>query len=547
MSGLRDYQLQGNQAVKDAFASGLRRVGASLFTGAGKSHMGAELAAEVYRKGRRVIWLTHRDELVGQTFRHLARVIPARDIGIVKASKNEVDAPVVLASIHTLRSTDRLAQIQQPSMTVVDEAHVSVSDIFLRYFKHVDALPGGRGYLVGFTATWVRSDTRGLGDVWEKVVFKRSVKWGVTHGPGPDGKSVPVPPGYGYLVEPNAIQLGGNLDFSQVRIGSDGDYMERDLDDVIMIEDLRDTVVKGYHSFTPNASALLFAPTQASARYFGEGFRESGVKVAEMFSGTSVTERRYNRAGFDNGAIKILLTCTALAEGFDCPRCDTALMLRPSRHPGLITQQIGRILRPWPGKTKGSILDFVGVLDSADMRALVDLSETPEKTTSDSGELTDTLDELERELEPTMVPKINGAYAIDLFAGTEAKWLRTKHGVPFVTTRDHLYWIAQDSDGSWGVGRCSSRNIQGGRWLVTGLSSAEALEYGSDVALDEDPSIAGRSSFWRKGNQRPTEGQLNMVTRLGISTHGLNKSTLSDAINIHLATQILANVKGEWG
>lgn len=532
MSGLRDYQLQGNQAVKDAFASGLRRVGVSLFTGAGKSHMGAELAAEVYRKGRRVIWLTHRDALIGQTYRHLARVIPARHIGVVKAGKNEVDKPVVLASIHTLRSAERLVQIRQPSMTIVDEAHVSVSDTYLQYFKHVDAMPGGRGYLVGFTATWVRSDTRGLGDVWEKIVYKRSIKWGVRNG---------------YLVEPNAIQLGGDLDFSQVRVGSDGDYVERDLAELVMVEDLRDTVVKGYHSFTPNASAVLFAPTQASARYFGEALRESGVKVAEIFSGTGVTERRYNFAAFDNGAVQVLVTCVALAEGWDCPRCDTALMVRPSRHPGLITQQLGRILRPWPGKTKATILDFVGVLDSADMRAIIDLSETPEKIISDSDELTDILDELEREPEPTMVPKIMGAHAIDLFAGTEAKWLRTEHGVPFVTTRDHLYWIAQDADGAWGVGRCSSRSIKDGRWLVTGLTSAEALEYGSDAALDEDPSIAGRSSSWRQGNQRPSEGQLSMAVSLGIDTDGLNKSALSDVINVHRATQLLANVKGDTG
>jgi superfamily II DNA or RNA helicase len=524
---LRDYQLQGNQAAEDAFASGLRRVGLSLFTGAGKTIMFSAQAAKVFNKGRRVVILTHRDTLIPQTIRQLERFMPRSAIGVVKANKNEITAPVIVASIHTLRSEERLDQILPPNLTIVDEAHVSVSDTYLRYYEHVDAVPGGKGYLLGYTATWVRSDTRGLGDVWEKIVFKRSVQWGVKHG---------------YLVEPRAVQLGGDLDMSGVRTGIDGDYMEKDLAELVMVEDLKDTVVKGYANLTPGRSAVLFAPTQESARYFGAALRESGVRVAEIFAGTSITERRYNFSAFDNGAVQVLITCTALAEGWDSPKCDVALMLRPSKHPGLITQQIGRILRPWPGKQFATILDFVGVLDNADMRSIIDLSETPERITSDSVDQSE-LEPKESTPDPRMVKKIEGVHTVDLFAGTEARWLTTKHGVPFVNTRDHLYFVAQ-LDGDWAVGRCSSKSIQGGCWLVKGLTSAEALEYGSEIALEEDASIAGRKSSWRQGNQRPSAGQLQMAHGMGIDTEEMNKAQVSDAINVHKATQILANING---
>jgi superfamily II DNA or RNA helicase len=525
---LRDYQLQGNQAAEDAFASGLRRVGLSLFTGAGKTIMFSAQAAKVFNKGRRVVILTHRDTLIPQTIRQLERFMPRSAIGVVKANKNEITAPVIVASIHTLRSEERLDQILPPNLTIVDEAHVSVSDTYLRYYEHVDAVPGGKGYLLGYTATWVRSDTRGLGDVWEKIVFKRSVQWGVKHG---------------YLVEPRAVQLGGDLDMSGVRTGIDGDYMEKDLAELVMVEDLKDTVVKGYANLTPGRSAVLFAPTQESARYFGAALRESGVRVAEIFAGTSITERRYNFSAFDNGAVQVLITCTALAEGWDSPKCDVALMLRPSKHPGLITQQIGRILRPWPGKQFATILDFVGVLDNADMRSIIDLSETPERVVSDDTDSQSELEPKESTPDPRMVKKINGVHTVDLFAGTEARWLTTKHGVPFVNTRDHLYFVAQ-LDGDWAVGRCSSKSIQGGCWLVKGLTSAEALEYGSEIALEEDASIAGRKSSWRQGNQRPSAGQLQMAHGMGIDTEEMNKAQVSDAINVHKATQILANING---
>jgi superfamily II DNA or RNA helicase len=353
------------------------------------------------------------------------------------------------------------------------------------------------------------------------------VQWGVKHG---------------YLVEPRAVQLGGDLDMSGVRTGIDGDYMEKDLAELVMVEDLKETVVKGYANLTPGRSAVLFAPTQESARYFGAALRESGVRVAEIFAGTSITERRYNFSAFDNGAVQVLITCTALAEGWDSPKCDAALMLRPSKHPGLITQQIGRILRPWPSKKFATILDFVGVLDNADMRSIIDLSETPERVASNTAEQSE-LEPKESTPDPRMAKKIDGVHTIDLFAGTQARWLTTKHGVPFVNTRDHLYFVAQ-LDGNWAVGRCSSKSIQGGCWLVKGLTSAEALEYGSEMALEEDASIAGRKSSWRQGNQRPSAGQLQMAQGIGIDTEGMNKAAVSDAINVHRATQILSNING---
>jgi hypothetical protein len=142
-----------------------------------------------------------------------------------------------------------------------------------------------------------------------------------------------------------------------------------------------------------------------------------------------------------------------------------------------------------------------------------------------------------------MAKKIDGVHTIDLFAGTQARWLTTKHDVPFVNTRDHLYFVAQ-LGGNWAVGRCSSKSIQGGCWLVKGLTSAEALEYGSEIALEEDSSIAGRKSSWRQGNQRPSVGQLQMAHGMGIDTEGMNKAAVSDAINVHRATQILSNING---
>src|SRR5437763_11899520 len=165
MPTLRKYQHEAKTAVAKAYWDGLRRVGISLPTGVGKTVIFSSIAHDVWANGKRVIILVHLDALVSQTVNKLLDPgIPIEAIGIVKAERNQVHAPVIVASIQTLANPNRLEQIIPPHLTVVDEAHMSAAPRYLAYFRHVNAVPGGLGYLVGLTATWMRHDRAGLGD-----------------------------------------------------------------------------------------------------------------------------------------------------------------------------------------------------------------------------------------------------------------------------------------------------------------------------------------------------------------------------------------------
>lgn len=531
---LRDYQLAAKAAVSRDFDAGHTAVGVSLPTGVGKSKIMASLVQDIYAKGLRSVTLLHRDTLVAQFAEHLAEVVPASAIGMVKAGKNDVNAPVIVASIHTLRSDARLSQLVPPHLTVVDEAHVSVSDGYLRYYDHV-GISAGRAHAVGFTATWMRNDRRGLGDVWQKISYKRSLKWAVDHG---------------HLVPPVTYQLGGDLDLSGVRIGADGDYTDKAAEAAVMVEDLQETVVEGYRKMATGRSAVLFAPTMESARYFGCALTESGVSVGEIFATTSKAARRYTFSQFDRGAIQVLITCTALAEGWDAPRCDAVLCVRPTRSAGMFVQQVGRALRPWPGKTDALVLDFVGVTDDKSIVAHIDLSETPESRPREES-ICRRCSSIPCECEAGegdapistqyLAKKISGVHEVDLFAGTRARWLRTQHGVPFVATRESLYFLAQH-DATWSVGRCPSRTLVGCEWVAWGLSSEDALDAGSDIAIAADPSIADKKASWRRG--MPNDRQIEYALSLGIATDGLNKSRLSDEISTVIASRVLSQIGG---
>ena len=556
MFTLRRYHHVAHEATHNAFDRGLHRPGIQLPTGTGKTRLMAYGAEMVWHQGERVNIYLHRDTLVEQTARTLALAgIPEEEIGIVKANKHEIDRRALIVSVHSLRGTERLKTLPKPKLNVVDEAHVSISPTYLKLYDYL----GNDAYFAGYTATWVRSDDGKLGDFCEEIVFSRPIYWAIDKG---------------YLVKPKTYQLGGDLDLdlSQIRTTKEGDYNDNDSEAVVMVEEVRDAVVKGYLKLTPGRSAVLFAPTQVSARYFGNALREAGVTVAEIFSGTTKNERKFAFHAFETGAVKVLVTCTALAEGWDSPRCEVALLVRPTKHVGLFIQQVGRVLRPWPGKTCAYLLDFVGVTDNATLTAAIDLSKSEDKdsekeVSADNLEQCEHCEEwrvlkfceqvelflcfkcikelgIEPEEKQYNAKKIQGIHEIDLFADSKAQWLNTYYGQPFISTSNksrsgvgRIFFVLP-FNGVWGAGVTRSMHAHDPvTWIATDVTANEAIDIATAAAMDEDPNIVHKKAAWRRG--APTEAQINYARRNGISPEGMTKSQLADEINIFIASQTL--------
>lgn len=82
----------------------------------GKTVVFAHLLAQ--RTGRSLI-LVHRDELIQQAYAKLKEIDPARSIGIIKAERDEHDAPTVIASVQTLAREARLRRLTPDFRTIV--------------------------------------------------------------------------------------------------------------------------------------------------------------------------------------------------------------------------------------------------------------------------------------------------------------------------------------------------------------------------------------------------------------------------------------------
>lgn len=111
-----------------------------------------------------------------------------------------------------------------------------------------------------------------------------------------------------------------------------------------------------------------------------------------------------------------------------------------------------------------------------------------------------------------------------------------------------LLWPDEDETGLYRAGHCTVRGYDSGRyvgrdgqWDPAGpLPLDEARRRAEEWALAVEPSIASRSSSWRKRGGRPSEAQVGFAAGLGIQgAETMNKTRLSDEISIALASRVI--------
>ena len=135
-------------------------------TGSGKTVtiIGYVVAALERNPAARVLILSHRREIVHQTIDALADF--GIDAGVILAG--EVGAPdhqVQVGSLPTLWTRRQKAGWPKADILVLDEAHHARARTYRAIVKAYST-----GIVIGLTATPVRGDGRGLGNVFEKII-----------------------------------------------------------------------------------------------------------------------------------------------------------------------------------------------------------------------------------------------------------------------------------------------------------------------------------------------------------------------------------------
>jgi len=333
---LRDYQQKAIDDIRGSYRAGHKAPLLCLPTGGGKTVIFSYIAQSAAVKGKRVLILAHRRELIQQTSETLKSF--GVDHGIIAAGYPMDTKPVQVASVQTLAR--RLNRIKaEPGLIIVDEAHHAVAG---SWEKIIDRFPDSK--LLGVTATPMRLDGKPLDDIFDALIL------------GPSVKELTKA---GFLAPSRCFTTPVKLNRKEIGV-SGGDFKMAQAAKALEENKINGDAVIEYKKHCSGKPAVVFCCNIAHAEFVADLFSEAGYRAAHLSSKLNHEIRKQRIEDLGNGALQVLTSCNVISEGTDIPAVAAAILLRPTKSEALYLQQVGRALRVAQGKDHALIIDCVG-------------------------------------------------------------------------------------------------------------------------------------------------------------------------------------------
>lgn len=284
---LRPYQLAALESLRANIRRGIKRQILMIATGGGKTSVAAEMITTAVSRGRRVLFVAHRRELIDQCSARLDQFGIEHGVIMAGHPRYQPMHPVQVASIQTLIRRDPKPHAD---LVIIDEAHRSRGSSYERTLQCYPTAP-----VVGLSATPWRMDGRGLGELFEEIVV------GATTGELiRQGHLVPFT-GYAYDAP----------DLSHVE-SRGGDYDEHGLELVMGGVRLLGNIVGQWQAHAAGLRTVVFAVTVAHSHEIVERFRAAGVAAEHLDGETPIDERAGILSRLASGETKVVSNCAVL-------------------------------------------------------------------------------------------------------------------------------------------------------------------------------------------------------------------------------------------
>jgi len=333
---LRPYQHQAIDDLRNAYRSGARAPLLVAPTGAGKTVILAAIAAGAVARDRQVLILVHRRELIRQASDKLTAAGVRH--GIIAAGFPSTAGQVQLASVQTLAKRLEWCDCN-PSLIIIDEAHHAVSRTWAQLLRNWP-----NAYRLGVTATPCRLDGCGLSAAFDALV---------------EGPSVQMLTSAGYLSPARIFAPPMVADLKGIKRRG-GDYAVGEAATAMDRPTVTGDAISHYQRLAGAQQAIAFCCSIAHAESVAASFNAAGINASILLGTSRPQQRDATVAAFGAGSLQVLVTVDVVSEGFDIPAASCAILLRPTQSLSLYMQQVGRVLRPAPGKDAAIILDHVG-------------------------------------------------------------------------------------------------------------------------------------------------------------------------------------------
>lgn len=329
---LYPHQVRAISQVRDEYRKGARAICLVLPCGAGKTRTATEICAGALRKGNRMGWFVHRDELLMQGLASLEEL--GSRCGVIRAGKRSTDpeAPIQIASVQTLHSQPDL--LPDVDVAVSDECHHDKAQTRQAMLARFPSLK----LLLGLTATPMRGDGKPLGvksgGVYEALVVGATVAE-LQRTLRPDGHPILVP----------------------FRVFGPAQPMK----------ELFRAPVEGYLEFGRRADGsfrpgLLFAASLDESREIAALALRHGIRAAHVDGETDELERAQTFAALREGRLDLVSNVLVATEGTDLPNVEVVGIARGCSAASTWIQMVMRAGRSCPatGKRDAVLIDYRG-------------------------------------------------------------------------------------------------------------------------------------------------------------------------------------------
>lgn len=345
---LRPYQQQVVSDLYRLIKAGHQRCLIVVATGSGKTIIAAQIVYDTVLQGKRVLFVVHRDVLIGQTLDKFAKF--GIECGVVAGGRQESRShPVQIASVQTLgfREIDTWFK---PDLVIGDECHLtSFTTAMLGRFpklKDCNQANSCDCVYIGLTATPFRLSKKDeMADIFTGLVTA-PFPWQLIE--------------WGFLTRP-VYYSNDEPDLSGVR-EENGDYVVKDLEQRCNVPSAIEAAVSEWMRIAAGRLTIAFAVSVEHAKAIAAAFRKAGVSAAHVDGAMSPKERSVIYEKLSKGSIQVLTSCDALAEGFDEVKVRAILLCRPTKSKAKYFQWVGRGVRTSPGKTDCIVLDQGGLV-----------------------------------------------------------------------------------------------------------------------------------------------------------------------------------------
>lgn len=343
---VRDYQKECLAEISKTVQAGEKRALVVMAPGLGKTITSAFAVKEFFtdREFSRVLILCHSEEILRQSKAEYQKFFGEEySYGMfVSNEKTTRQTDFLFATFQTMKRNRKDFPKDAFSYIVVDEAHHSKARTYfptIRYFKPE--------FLLGLTATPDRLDGQKIEEIYGEPVYELS------------------------FVEATCRGLLAECDYELVLDDLSQEDIDRYLnsDEKLSIAQLNNTIfapkrdeeivrlVRKYSAEQEDPKTMIFCKSIEHARRITKLMGDGATLV---HNGQSNSTNDIALDAFRDGKIRTIVSVQMLNEGINVPDANVIVFLRNTTSPSVFYQQLGRGVRPAPGKKSVKVLDFVG-------------------------------------------------------------------------------------------------------------------------------------------------------------------------------------------